>query len=104
MRKAPALATVALLVTAAAAASADGPTRGRSDDEALAASCTGCHGDADGVGLPSLAGQSPERLTALLLGYKRGTQQGTLMNRLARGYEDDELRRIAAVLGAGAAP
>jgi len=79
------------------------PQTGRAADDAdqmLAASCTGCHVSAAATGgIPSLVAQSPLQLEAQLLAYKHGTRQGTLMNRIARGYSDDELRRIAGVLG-----
>lgn len=69
-------------------------------DRILAASCNGCHvSPAAAGGIPSLEGTSSTQLETLLLAYKHGTQPGTLMDRIARGYSDDELRRIAGVLG-----
>jgi len=69
-------------------------------DRILAASCNGCHvSAATAGGIPSLDDKSSTQLEALLLAYKHGTQQGTLMDRIARGYSDDELRRIASVFG-----
>lgn len=64
----------------------------------LAVACFGCHGT-DGVSrgaIPSLAGRS-ERLLLLALGeYKSGASSGTVMNRIARGYSDEELALLAA--------
>ncbi len=75
-------------------------------DRDLAAPCRGCHSasaDAAG-GIPILDGQPPAQLAALLLAYKNETRQATLMNRIAKGYSDAELERLAAYLGTPSGP
>lgn len=63
----------------------------------MAASCAACHGHegrSTGVGLP-LAGQTAEVLSSKLLGFKSGQIPGTVMQQHAKGYSDDELKRLA---------
>jgi cytochrome c553 len=43
-----------------------------------------------------LAGASADRLIALLAGYKSGVQTGTIMQQIAKGYTDEQIRLIAA--------
>lgn len=62
-----------------------------------AVSCMACHGTdgrAEGVGRP-LNGRSGAELADLLLAYKSGQRSGTVMHQHAKGYSDDELKRIA---------
>ncbi len=84
----------ALLLLAPLRLPAEAPERGFG----LAAACFGCHGT-DGVSrgaIPSLAGRS-ERFLLLALGeYRSGASSGTVMNRIARGYSDEELALLAA--------
>jgi cytochrome c553 len=63
-----------------------------------AASCNACHGPggASIAGIPPLAGRAAEELAGALLDFKYGKRRGTVMQRHARGYSDDELRAIAA--------
>jgi sulfide dehydrogenase cytochrome subunit len=67
----------------------------------LAAPCSGCHraAPADDDGIPSLTGLTADEIGARLLAYKRGEKQGTLMNRLARGYSDAQIAMLADALG-----
>jgi sulfide dehydrogenase cytochrome subunit len=67
----------------------------------LAATCSGCHraAPAQDDGIPSLTGLTADEIGARLLAYKRGEKQGTLMNRLARGYSDAQIAMLADALG-----
>lgn len=65
---------------------------------ALAATCTGCHSSNNQV-VPSLQERTMAEVENLLLAYKRGERVGTVMNRIARGYTDHELKLIAGVYG-----
>lgn len=67
----------------------------------LAASCAACHGpDGHSPGaIPSLAGKSARFIEFAMQEYKSGASAGTVMNRIARGYSDDEIRLIATRLG-----
>jgi cytochrome subunit of sulfide dehydrogenase len=62
-----------------------------------ASSCMACHGTdgkAEGVGL-TIGGQTAEGLLKVLLEYKTGKRIGTIMQQHAKGYTDDELKRIS---------
>ena len=64
----------------------------------LAASCAACHGP-DGRSphaMPTLHGKRADYLATALREYKTGERQGTVMNRLARGYSDADIALIAA--------
>jgi cytochrome subunit of sulfide dehydrogenase len=62
-----------------------------------AASCMACHGTdgkAEGTGM-TIGGRQGDELAGILIAYKGGQRQGTIMQQHAKGYSDDELRRIA---------
>jgi cytochrome subunit of sulfide dehydrogenase len=54
-----------------------------------ATACSGCH----------TAGATNEIMTAMT-GFRDGSVPATVMNRIAKGFSDDELRAIAAWLAA----
>jgi sulfide dehydrogenase cytochrome subunit len=89
-----------LLGCAWGAAVAAGP-RGDEAGAVLAASCAGCHRDTpvEPGGIPSLRGMTADEIAEKLGAYRSGELQGTLMNRLARGYSEREIRILAAALG-----
>ncbi len=63
----------------------------------LANPCAGCHG-MDGVSpgsIPSINQLSADALVAALKAFKSGERPGTVMDRIAKGYTDDEIQRIA---------
>ncbi|MFC7691086.1 c-type cytochrome [Paeniroseomonas aquatica] len=62
-----------------------------------ASSCAGCHG---GGALPALAGQPAEAVTAAMLAYQAGERAPTVMDRIARGFTEAEIRAIAAWVSA----
>lgn len=62
-----------------------------------AASCMACHGTdgrAEGTGL-TLAGKPEQEVYGLLVAFKEGRRSATIMHQHAKGYSDEELRRIA---------
>ena len=67
----------------------------------LAASCEGCHHQTltDPQGMPSLSGLTVEEVAAKLRAYRADTLPGTLMNRIAKGYSDGEIKRLAEYFG-----
>ena len=68
---------------------------------ALADACAPCHGtDGRSPGaIPALSGRSAAYITQRMLEFKAGARQGTVMNRIAKGYDDDEIAAIAQHLG-----
>lgn len=85
-------------VVAAQPAPRDGATRGAAlQVRQWASSCMACHGTdgrAEGVSL-RIAGRPADELAAMLLDFKHGRRRATVMHHHARGYSDEELRRIA---------
>ena len=68
---------------------------------ALADACAPCHGT-DGMSpgaIPALAGKSAAYITQRMLEFKADAREGTVMNRIAKGYDDDEIAAIAQHLG-----
>ena len=66
-----------------------------------ASACFSCHGP-DGRsegGMPAIAGLSAEGIYRAMVGFKSGARSATVMHRHASGYTDEQLRRIADVLG-----
>lgn len=62
-----------------------------------ASSCMACHGTdgrAEGTGL-AIAGRPEQELLGYLLQVRDGRRQATVMHQHAKGYSEDELRRIA---------
>ncbi len=62
-----------------------------------AAACMACHGTngkAEGAGRP-LAGQPADTLIKILNFARSGLYTGLIMPQIAKGYSEDELKRIA---------
>ncbi len=68
----------------------------------VAAACSSCHGPQRTAEsrIPLLGNQPVAVLERKLLKYRTGELQGTVMNRIARGFDEAELRAIARVLAA----
>ncbi len=68
----------------------------------LGASCLTCHaGDSpDGAGIPVIVGRPAAEIAQALMGFRDGTRAGTVMPRLARGYDDAEIALIARWIAA----
>jgi sulfide dehydrogenase cytochrome subunit len=67
----------------------------------LGNACAPCHGT-DGMSpgaIPALSGKSADYIVQRMLEFKAGAREGTVMNRIARGYDDDEIAAIAQHLG-----
>jgi len=68
-----------------------------------AAACSDCHptssDQADGP-VPPLAGRNPADIIAAMQGFRSGQRRGTIMDRIAKGFSDEEIRAIADWLGA----
>jgi len=60
-----------------------------------ASSCAGCHGRTSAL-IPPLRGQSPEAIAEAMREYRGGTRPATLMDRIAKGFTEEETRAIAA--------
>jgi cytochrome c553 len=65
-----------------------------------AASCSGCHArhEAASSEIPGIYGRDPAEVLAALKSFRDGSKPATVMNRLTKGFSDDELQAIAAWL------
>lgn len=64
-----------------------------------AASCSGCHATSGKPSaLPSIFAREANDTLATMIAFRDGTRPATVMNRIAKGFSDDELRAIAAWL------
>ena len=63
-----------------------------------AAACSGCHPRA-GAAAPAmqpLAGRPAEEIVAAMQAFRTGERSATVMDRIAKGFSDEETRAIAA--------
>ena len=79
-------------IAAAVAASAEPP--------AGAASCSGCHPASARVAspVPRLAGGDRAAIVRAMQDFRSGQRAGTVMDRIAKGFTDEEIQAIAAWL------
>ena len=77
------------------------PARAASEPPPGAASCSGSHSaGATASSLPRLYGRDAGNIMTAMTGFRDGSLPSTVMNRIAKGFSDDELRAIAAWLAA----
>ncbi|HYG84858.1 MAG TPA: sulfide dehydrogenase [Azospirillum sp.] len=109
VHSAGALAAAALIGAAAAA----GPAAGQGAPPPLgtppgappgAEGCAGCHPASPDTGAitgapVALASLPPEEIIAAMRAFRGGERPATVMDRIAKGYSDEEIRAIAAWVG-----
>ena len=75
-----------------------GNTQADTSAQLLSDNCAGCHGT-DGVSggpaAPTIAGLSEDYFIEVMLGYRSDEIPSTIMGRLARGYDDSEIEKMA---------
>jgi cytochrome c553 len=77
-----------VVLTASAPVLADAPPG--------AAACTGCHGPAAlGSAIPSLEGHAAADIVAQMEAFRTDQRPATVMNRVAKGFSEEETRAIA---------
>ncbi|MGV7034266.1 c-type cytochrome [Methylobacterium symbioticum] len=89
---------ILLLLALAAAAGPAGAAEDRPPPGA--SSCSGCHGPIAGAAVPTLTGLSAESIAGALAAFRAGTRPATVMDRIAKGFTEEESRAIAAWLAA----
>lgn len=70
--------------------------------ELLAHSCFSCHGydgRLDNATIPTLENYPASMIISQMKAYRDGTRQGTIMNRHAKGYTDEEIELMAKFIG-----
>ena len=66
--------------------------------EMLAATCAGCHGTngaSTGPATPTIAGLEEEYFVDVMKEFKSGERYSTIMQRIAKGYSDEEIAAMA---------
>lgn len=83
-----------LLSLAGAAAAAEAPPG--------ASSCSGCHATSRwaGTSVPRLIGRNAAEIVSAMEAFRSGQRPATIMDRVAKGFTDDEVKAIAAWYGA----
>ena len=91
----PAVTALACSLICISAARAADPPSG-------AASCSGCHPAKPAVDtpVPRLVGQDPAAIVTAMQAFRSGTRPATVMDRIAKGFSNDEIKSIAAWYGA----
>ena len=96
------LASAAIAASAVFTATAWSGGDGEADRGAiLALSCAACHGpEGRSAGaIPSLWGRDAAFIAESLREFRAGTREATVMNRIAKGYSDEEILALAAYFG-----
>ena len=82
----------------AGAALSSGPAQAEMASAAvLTNTCFSCHGtDGKSAGdMPTIAGKSEDYITQKLKAFKSGELEATVMDRIAKGFTDDEIAALA---------
>jgi len=92
------LSAAALALAVAVGAAAEGVR----SPSMLANTCAGCHGtDGASAGdvMPTIGGMAHGYMYLVLREFKSGARDSTIMGRIAKGYDENELKAIASYLG-----
>jgi cytochrome subunit of sulfide dehydrogenase len=86
------------IFAAAAAILASGTLARAADAPPGAASCSGCHAAPSKAQtpVPPLNGRPAADIVSQMAAFKSGERKGTIMDRIAKGFSDEETRAIAA--------
>jgi cytochrome c553 len=93
---------IVILSASLLASVAPASAAGVADAPAGAASCSGCHPATSRVdtAVPRLIGRNPDEIVTAMHAFKSGERPATVMDRIAKGFSDDEVKAIAAWYGA----
>jgi len=95
------LAVVAALTLVAAPAAAQDPTRPTGEQIAMnCGTCHGTYGRAFDEAMPPLAGMDEDKFVSAMIAFRDGKRPGTIMNRLAPAFTEDDYRAIAEYFAA----
>ena len=88
------LPAIVMLTVSSIASAADAPPG--------ASSCSGCHPATAGVAtpVPRLVGRDAAQNTTAMTEFRTGKRPATVMDRIAKGFSDDETKAIAAYFAA----
>jgi sulfide dehydrogenase cytochrome subunit len=90
MRKVFTMLAALPLLTCNIAIAADAPPPG-------AASCSGCHPATRSAetAVPRLVGRDAAQVVSAMAAFRSGQRPSTIMDRIAKGFTDDEVKAIA---------
>ena len=90
------MSLAALFVLPASAAEDEEP-----DGRLLGLSCAACHGTGGTSpgSIPHITGKSATYFEETLLAFKYDRKEATVMNRIAKGYSDEEIQALARHFG-----
>ncbi|MGF1642828.1 MAG: c-type cytochrome [Thiotrichales bacterium] len=67
-----------------------------STTKVIAANCVVCHGpDAGAKAIPSMIGMPAADIEKSMLEFKTDKREATIMNRIAKGYDDAQIKALA---------
>ena len=98
LNKAFLIAGLAIGASSGAFAADEPKTMMGASDAMLANTCAGCHGTdgaSSGPAIPTIAGLSNDYFIDIMQGYAEGTVPATIMDRIAQGYSEDEIKQLA---------
>ncbi|MBF0391953.1 MAG: c-type cytochrome [Alphaproteobacteria bacterium] len=87
-----------VLMTAILTGALSGPALAQTNIETLARTCNGCHGLGGvsvGSSMPSIGGLPRAYLARVMKEWKYGQRAAVTMNRIVRGFSDDEIDALA---------
>ena len=93
---------VAAACGVAGAAAGLAPPAAAADPQLLASGCTGCHTSSDALttAIPKIRGLPEPVLLEAMRAFRTGQRAATVMDRLAKGLTDDEIKQLAAYFSA----
>jgi cytochrome subunit of sulfide dehydrogenase len=93
----PRLMAVMLLVAAADAGGGVRWAEAASPPPPGASSCSGCHAAGKSVEtpVPGLIGRKPDEIESAMTAFRTGQRPASVMDRIAKGFSDDEIKAIA---------
>jgi cytochrome c553 len=95
-----AMNAIRILVASAIVCAAVAPPTFASSGEppAGASACSGCHPASAGIAtpMPRLAGRDAAEIVAQMQAFRAGQRPATVMDRIAKGFSDEEIQAIAA--------
>jgi len=103
VRKALLIAGLTFGASVALAGDPPPPTISGADAAMLSNTCAGCHGTdgaSGGPAAPTIAGLSKEYFVEVMKGFKEGKVPATIMDRIAKGYDDGEFEKMAGFFAA----
>ncbi len=94
---------VAAAVLLALTASAPPAQADMASGQVLANTCFSCHGTGGkSLGeMPTIAGKSEDFIRDKLMDFKSGKLEATVMDRIAKGFSDEEIAALAEFFAAG---